>query len=159
MRISYWSSHVCATVLRSSLSRRARFVVTPPAYNLSTAAAGFKSLSLPSPLRTALNLVVSLLLTFLGLLFVTFIIGRVVPIDPVLAIVGDRAPGHVVERVREELGLNRPLYEQFAIYVWDVLQGDLGTSVLTANPVIEDIKRVFPATLELATVATLFGVL
>src|SRR3546814_2528731 len=99
--------------------RRARFVVTTPADNLSTAGAVFKSLSLPSPLRTALNLVVSLLLTFLGLLFVTFIIGRVVPIDPVLAIVGDRAPGHVVERVREELGLNRPLYEQFAIYVWD----------------------------------------
>src|SRR3546814_15518960 len=91
--------------------RRARFVVTTPADNLSTAGAGFKSLSLPSPLRTALNLVVSLLLTFLGLLFVTFIIGRVVPIDPVLAIVGDRAPGHVVERVREELGLNRPPYE------------------------------------------------
>src|SRR3546814_2138198 len=112
-----------------------------------------------SPLRTGLNLFASLALTFLGLLLVTFIIGRVVPIDPVLAIVGDRAPGHVVERVREELGLNRPLYEQFAIYVWDVLQGDLGTSVLTANPVIEDIKRVFPATLELATVATLFGVL
>src|SRR3546814_9466521 len=57
------------------------------------------------------------------------------------------------------MGLNRPRDEQFAIYVWDVLQGDLGTSVLTANPVIEDIKRVFPATLELATVATLFGVL
>src|SRR3546814_12346468 len=111
-----------------------------------------------SPLRTGLNLFASLALTFLGLLLVTFIIGRVVPIDPVLAIVGDRAPGHVVERVREELGLNRPLYEQFAIYVWDVLQGDLGTSVLTANPVIEDIKRVFPSTLELAPVATPFGV-
>jgi peptide/nickel transport system permease protein len=97
-------------------------------------------------------------LTFFGLLLVTFIIGRVVPIDPVLAIVGDRAQEHVVERVREELGLNLPLYQQFAIYVWKVLQGDLGVSVLTANPVIEDIKRVFPATLELATVATLFGV-
>ncbi len=127
--------------------------------NLSRAGAGFKSLSLPSPLKSTLNLVTTVLLTFLGLLLVTFIIGRVVPIDPVLAIVGDRAPEHVVERVREELGLNRPLYEQFAIYVWNVLQGDLGNSVLTANPVIEDIKRVFPATLELATVATLFGVL
>lgn len=133
--------------------------MTTPADNLPTAGTGFKGLSLPLPLRTALNLVVSLALTFLGLLLVTFIIGRVVPIDPVLAIVGDRAPSHVVDRVREELGLNRPLYEQFAIYVWNVLQGDLGTSVLTANPVIEDIKRVFPATLELATVATLFGVL
>ncbi len=126
---------------------------------LSKAGAGFRSLSLPRPLRTLLNLATTLLLTFLGLLLVTFIIGRVVPIDPVLAIVGDRAPEHVVERVREELGLNRPLYEQFVIYVGNVVQGDLGYSVLTANPVLEDIKRVFPATLELATVATLFGVL
>lgn len=126
---------------------------------LSRAGRGFKGLSLPKPLSTILNLVVTLLLTFLGLLLVTFIIGRVVPIDPVLAIVGDRAPANVVDRVREELGLNRPLYEQFAIYVWDVLHGDLGDSVLTANPVAEDIRRVFPATLELATVATFFGVL
>jgi len=125
----------------------------------SRAGAGFRSLSLPRPLRAVLSLATTLILTFLGLLLVTFVIGRVVPIDPVLAIVGDRAPGHVVERVREELGLNRPLYEQFVIYVGNVLQGDLGDSVLTANPVIEDIKRVFPATLELATVATLFGVL
>jgi peptide/nickel transport system permease protein len=110
-------------------------------------------------LRTVVNLITTVLLTFLGLLLVTFIIGRVVPIDPVLAIVGDRAQEHVVERVREELGLNLPLYQQFAIYVWKVLQGDLGVSVLTANPVIEDIKRVFPATLELATVATFFGVI
>ena len=127
--------------------------------NLSRAGAGLKGLSLPSPLRTLLNLSTTLLLTFLGLLLVTFIIGRVVPIDPVLAIVGDRAPEHVIDRVREELGLNKPLYEQFAIYVWNVAQGNLGDSVLTANPVLEDIKRVFPATLELATVATLFGVL
>ena len=56
-------------------------------------------------------------LTYLGLLAVTFFIGRVIPIDPVLAIVGDRAPEHVVQRVREELGLNKPLWEQFAIYV------------------------------------------
>ncbi len=126
---------------------------------LSRAGTGFKGLSLPSPLRTVVNLITTVLLTFLGLLLVTFIIGRVVPIDPVLAIVGDRAPQNVVERVREELGLNLPLYQQFFIYVWNVLQGDLGNSVLTANPVLEDIKRVFPATLELATVATFFGVI
>ncbi|HIP77656.1 MAG TPA: ABC transporter permease [Kiloniellaceae bacterium] len=114
---------------------------------------------MPRPLRVFLSIGITVALTFLGLLFVTFIIGRVVPIDPVLAIVGDRAPEHVVERVRQELGLDLPLYGQFAIYVWNVLQGDLGNSVLTANPVLEDIKRVFPATLELATVATLIGVL
>ncbi|MGW9229550.1 ABC transporter permease [Pseudorhizobium sp. NPDC055634] len=95
--------------------------------------------------------------TFLGLLAVTFFIGRVVPIDPALAIVGDRAPAHVVERVRLELGLHLPLYQQFWIYLKQALSGDFGTSVLTTNPVLTDIKRVFPATIELATVGTIIG--
>ena len=97
--------------------------------------------------------------TYLGLLAVTFFIGRVVPIDPVLAIVGDRAPQHVVERTREEMGLNLPYWQQFFIYVKGVLQGDFGRSVLTTNPVMEDIRRVFPATVELATLGTLIGAL
>jgi peptide/nickel transport system permease protein len=96
-------------------------------------------------------------LTLLGLLAVTFFIGRVIPVDPVLAIVGDRAPEHVIERTREELGLNKPLWTQFAIYVRKAVTGDFGTSVLSSNPVMEDIKRVFPATLELATLGTLIG--
>jgi peptide/nickel transport system permease protein len=83
----------------------------------------------------------------------------VVPIDPVLAAVGDRAPPDVYERMRIELGLHLPLWQQFLHYVGDVLRGDFGRSVLTSNPVLSDIARVFPATLELATVATLLGVL
>jgi peptide/nickel transport system permease protein len=109
-------------------------------------------------LRRAAALLSSVGLTFLGLLVVTFFIGRVVPIDPVLAAVGDRAPAEVYERVRRELGLDRPLPEQFGRYVGQVVRGDFGRSVLTSNPVLVDIKRVFPATLELATVATLVGV-
>ena len=100
----------------------------------------------------------SVALTLFGLLLVTFIIGRVVPIDPVLAAVGDRAPPEVYERVKEELGLNLPLWRQFALYVGQVLSGDLGNSVLTARPVLDDIKTYFPATLELATVAIVIGV-
>ena len=65
--------------------------------------------------RKLATLGVSVALTFLGLLFVTFLIGRVVPIDPVLAAVGDRAPAEVYERVRVELGLHLPLYQQFLI--------------------------------------------
>jgi peptide/nickel transport system permease protein len=98
-----------------------------------------------------------LVTTYLGLLFVTFFIGRVVPIDPVLAIVGDRAPTAVVERIREQMGFNLPLWRQFLLYLGQALRGDFGTSVLTTNPVLEDILRVFPATLELATVGTLIG--
>ncbi|WP_144185413.1 ABC transporter permease [Elioraea rosea] len=97
-------------------------------------------------------------LTLLGLLAVTFFIGRVVPIDPVLAVVGDQAPRDVYEAVRRELGLDQPLWTQFAIYVGQVLRGDFGTSLVTNRPVTEDIARVFPATLELATLATIIGV-
>lgn len=95
--------------------------------------------------------------TYLGLLAVTFFIGRVIPIDPVLAILGDRAPAHVIERTREELGFNLPIWQQFIIYVQKALSGDFGMSVLTSNPVMTDIKRVFPATMELATIGTLIG--
>jgi peptide/nickel transport system permease protein len=95
--------------------------------------------------------------TYLGLLAVTFFIGRVIPIDPVLAVLGDRAPESVVERTRREMGLDLPLIEQFWIYIKSALNGDFGTSVLTTNPVMADIRRVFPATIELATVGTLIG--
>jgi len=95
--------------------------------------------------------------TYLGLLAVTFFIGRVVPIDPVLAVLGDRAPASVVDRTRREMGLDLPLIEQFYIYLKGVLAGDFGRSVLTTNPVMDDIRRVFPATIELATLGTLIG--
>ncbi|HYI68792.1 MAG TPA: ABC transporter permease, partial [Skermanella sp.] len=100
----------------------------------------------------------SIALTFLGLLLVTFLIGRVVPIDPVLAAVGDRANAETYERMRIEMGLNLPLWQQFIRYVGDVLQGDFGTSVLTSQPVLDDVRRAFPATLELATAAIIIGV-
>ncbi|RVB74075.1 MULTISPECIES: ABC transporter permease [unclassified Mesorhizobium] len=95
--------------------------------------------------------------TYLGLLAVTFFIGRVIPIDPVLAVLGDRAPANVVERTRREMGLDLPLIEQFYIYVKNALNGNFGTSVLTTNPVMTDIRRAFPATIELATLGTLIG--
>lgn len=99
----------------------------------------------------------AIVLTYLGLLAVTFFIGRVIPVDPVLAVVGDHAPEAVMERVREEMGLNKPVLEQFGIYVSKVLRGDFGTSVLTSNPVLDDIQRTFPATFELATLGILIG--
>lgn len=109
-------------------------------------------------IKSTLNLILNVSLTVLGLLFVTFIIGRVVPIDPVLSVVGDKASPEVYEQARLEMGLDKPLYEQFFIYLKKVTRGDLGKSILTANPVVNDIRRVFPATFELATVATLLGV-
>lgn len=97
--------------------------------------------------------------TLFGLILITFLIGRVVPIDPVLAIVGDRAPQDVVARTRLELGLDKSLPEQFVRYVGQLAHGDFGRSVMTSNSVGTDIARFFPATLELATAALLVAVL
>jgi peptide/nickel transport system permease protein len=92
-------------------------------------------------------------ITLFGLVLVTFLIGRVMPIDPVLAIVGDRAPADVVAQARLDLGLDRPLVVQFGLYVMKLLHGDLGRSVMTSHTVGDDIRRFFPATIELASVA------
>lgn len=108
-------------------------------------------------LQSGAQLAVTVALTVLGLLAVTFFIGRVIPVDPALAIAGDRAPEHVLQRVRQELGLDQPKTVQFARYVKKALQGDFGHSVLTTNPVLDDIQRSFPATLELATCGILIG--
>jgi len=99
------------------------------------------------------------MVTMLGLMFVTFVIGRVMPIDPVLAIVGEQASKSTYDAAYAQLGLDRPIIAQFGLYVWDVLHGDFGKSLLTARPVADDIKRVFPATLELASIGVFFGII
>lgn len=110
------------------------------------------------PAQSLGGFVVVLALTFLGLLVLTFLIGRVIPIDPVLAVVGDRATTEQYEAARQAMGLDRPLALQFVDYVGDVLRGDLGMSVSTNRPVAEDLAKVFPATLEMATLGILIGV-
>ena len=110
------------------------------------------------PIHYVLKLLGSVSLTFLGLTCVTFIIGRVIPIDPVIAIVGDKATRSTYERVFHELSLDRPVYEQYLIYLGKILRGEFGTSLLTAHPVLADLLHVFPATLELSVVALLIGV-
>jgi peptide/nickel transport system permease protein len=99
----------------------------------------------------------SVVLTLLGLTIVTFLIGRVMPVDPVIAAVGDNAPEAVVVRVRAEMGLDQPLPVQFLHYLNQLVHGDLGMSVLTKNPVSQDIARFFPATFELATAALILA--
>ena len=119
----------------------------------------------PSPSRVGQfvrqtgNTLVTLLVTFIGLLAVTFVISRVVPIDPVTSILGERATAQQIEDTRTKLGLDEPMWYQFAIYIGNTLQGDLGTSIRTREPVAEAVARVFPATLELATLATIIGVI
>ncbi|WP_210307004.1 ABC transporter permease [Paenochrobactrum gallinarii] len=99
----------------------------------------------------------SVLITLFGLMVITFMIGRVMPVDPVIAAVGDNAPEAVIQRVRAEMGLDQPMIVQFFNYISQVLHGDLGNSILTRNPVTTDIVRYFPATLELATYALIIS--
>ena len=109
--------------------------------------------------RQTVSTVFTLLITFIGLLAVTFFIARVVPTDPVLSILGERATEAQIAATRTALGLDRPIWTQFGIYVWDALNGDLGTSIRTKTPVLAEIIRYFPATLELATLGTIIGTL
>jgi hypothetical protein len=100
----------------------------------------------------------SIPLTLFGLTLVTFLIGRVMPIDPVIAIAGDHAPPDVIAAVRDQMGLDRPLLVQFWIYLVNLVHGDLGRSVMTSHLVTADIVQFFPATLELATTAIVIAI-
>ena len=91
------------------------------------------------------------------LLCVTFVIGRVLPADPVGAIVGELADPAAYAAMREKLGLDLPVYQQFLIYLNGLAHGDFGTAVLTGNPVSSDLAQAFPATFELATLAVLIS--
>lgn len=98
-------------------------------------------------------------ITLLGLVALTFFIGRVVPIDPVLSIVGEKATQEAYDKVYYALGLDKPVWEQFTSYTLKLIQGDFGTSFTTTRPVLTDLLSFFPATLELATLGLLLGVI
>jgi peptide/nickel transport system permease protein len=110
-------------------------------------------------LRRVSGRLLSVLITLFGLLFLTFSMGRLLPADPVLTVTGAEVDKQTYERVYTELGLDRPVWEQFAAYVGNVLHGDLGRSTTTGHSVVSDLFAVFPATIELAVVAVLWGVL
>jgi peptide/nickel transport system permease protein len=109
-------------------------------------------------IRALGSVLLSIPITLFGLVLVTFLIGRVMPIDPIIAILGDHAREDVVAKLRLELGLDKSLPVQFFLYLGRLLHGDLGTSVMTSHSVMQDIGQFFPATLELATVAIIIGV-
>lgn len=111
-----------------------------------------------SSLRAVGRVVASAFITLLGLLLVTFLIGRLLPVDPVLAVVGEQASAETYAKTRAELGLDKPLPEQLFIYAKDVASGNLGKSFFTGNPITQDLRAVFPATVELAVAAILIGV-
>jgi peptide/nickel transport system permease protein len=101
----------------------------------------------------ALMPLVTLLLTLTGLLFVTFTLSRLSPLDPALQLLGDHASSASYAAMRSTLGLDAPWPTQFQRYVGRLMQGDLGLSLSTGDPVTDDLRRVFPATVELAVLA------
>jgi len=100
---------------------------------------------------------ISLALTLFGLLVFTFLLSRAAPIDPALQLVGDHASEETYQQARHELGLDEPLPMQFLHYLGRLTHGDLGMSQLSQQPVLNDLMRTFPATIELATCAMFFG--
>jgi len=95
----------------------------------------------------------------IGISLVTFVISRVIPADPAQVAAGLEAGPAQVEALRELMGLNKPLYVQYIIYLRGLLRGDLGRSMRTRQPVLKDIQRYFPATVELAVLTMLLYVL
>lgn len=87
---------------------------------------------------------------------IIFVISRIAPGDPARMALGSRAPEEVVERLRIAMHYNEPIYSQYFHWFKGVLRGDLGISLVTQHPVLEDIREVFSATLELAIFAFIF---
>ncbi len=109
-----------------------------------------------------LNRVATTVLTLLGVSLMVFGLVHIVPGDPVQIMLGDRASPQMVETLRDQLGLNDPLAVQYLRFVGGLLQGDLGTSIQTGQPVTSELMQRLPKTLQLGgaalILATIFGV-
>ena len=94
----------------------------------------------------------------IGLSILVFVWIRALPGGPAEALLGERADQESIEQIREQYGLDKPVYVQYLEYVRTTAQGDLGTSVTTRRPVTDELKQRFPATIELTLAALLFAV-
>jgi ABC-type dipeptide/oligopeptide/nickel transport system permease component len=99
-----------------------------------------------------------LVIVFAGLVLVAFLMSVILPGDPARAAAGRNATAEQVEQARKELGLDEPLLVQFGHYVSRLLHGDLGTSVFTHRPVLDDIIQVLPSSIELVIAAMMINV-
>jgi dipeptide transport system permease protein len=98
--------------------------------------------------------------TFVALMFVTFTMIRLVPGDPIEVRRGERGISpERLEELRHAMGLDQPVWKQFADYVWGLLHGDFGTSLVSKTPVLNEFLTLFPATIELGLCAILFAIL
>ncbi len=97
--------------------------------------------------------------TFFALMFITFMLLRLVPGDPIEVRRGERGISpERLEQLRHEMGLDQPIWKQFADYVWGLMHGDFGTSIVSKTPVAHEFLTLFPATLELTACAMIFAI-
>jgi len=99
------------------------------------------------------------ILSLIGLSMLIFVISRVIPGDPARLALGQIATKEAVENLRQEMHLDEPIYKQYYYWIKAVLKGDFGKSLFTGRPVIVDIRKTFPATLELTMWAVIFSVI
>lgn len=99
-----------------------------------------------------------MLVVLWGVMTIIFFIARVIPADPVGAILGPNAPPEAIEREKARWGLDKPIHIQYITYLWGLLHGDMGVSIRTRRPVLDDILRFLPNTVELALVSLMIGV-
>ena len=97
--------------------------------------------------------------TLLAVLTLVFLLVRIVPGDPAIAILGDRATPVALEALRSKLGLDRPVWEQYVDFVGHSLIGDFGNSMVTGRPILADVAAVLPHTIDLTLAAMLVGIL
>lgn len=97
--------------------------------------------------------------TLFGVLTLVFLLVRVVPGDPAIAILGDNASEQALQAFREQMGLNEPLWAQYMEFLGQLLSGSLGTSMVTGEPVFSTVLKVLPHTLQLTFFALFIGVL
>ncbi len=100
-----------------------------------------------------------LLLVVFGVTLITFLISHIIPGDPAKMLVGQRANEETLNQVRHQLGLDQPVWVQYFTYLKGLLTGDLGTSIRTQQPVVDDLLAFFPATIELAAIAFIIAIL
>jgi peptide/nickel transport system permease protein len=108
--------------------------------------------------RYAIRRCLTIIPVLIGVSVLVFSFTHLIPGDPALTMLGERATPEKVADVRAHLGLDRPLWEQYGIYVGRVLRGDLGVSIVRGDPVASDLRRRFPATVELATAAIVLAI-
>jgi len=103
--------------------------------------------------RYAIRRSLTLVPVLLGVSVLVFSFIHLIPGDPALTMLGERATPEKVAEVRARLGLDRPIWQQYLLYVGNALHGDLGVSIVRGDPVASDLLRRFPATVELAVAA------